>query len=97
MHTPKDVAEWMVKRLDRYGILNQQKAAHAIEKRFGLDFVYLLGGALSIDRRVLYQYRKLTGDDVVWVTQHGGGFCEEAHWRRRDSGDTPGRTQYLEG
>jgi len=93
--TPAEIAEWMLGRVDRYGKLLQVKAVVAIKEKFGQDFVYLSDiGKLSIDRRILYQFRKLNGDEIVWVTQHGGGFSPKAHWRKRKFGDAPGRTQY---
>jgi len=85
----------MVAQLREGDCLRQVEAVAAIEKLFGSEFVYLSDiGKKSIDRRVLYQFRKLTEDEVVWVTQHGGGFWSGAHWRKRGRGDSPGRTQY---
>ena len=96
--TPKEIAQWMLGQLNSRDELYQQDAAKTIKKRFGAEFVYRdAGGNLAIDRRVLYHFRKLTADTVVWVTSHGGGFCPEAHWRKRGQGDAPGRTQYIEG
>jgi hypothetical protein len=93
--TPTKIAEWMLAKVNRYGKLMQVRAAAAIKEKFGPEFVYLSDiGELSIDRRILYQFRKLSGDEIVWVTQQGGGFSPKAHWRRRESGDAPGRTQY---
>ncbi|MFN0196252.1 MAG: DUF6953 family protein [Planctomycetaceae bacterium] len=75
--------------------LLQVNAVAAIKDLFGKDFVYRSDvGEMSIDRRILYQFRKLTGDDIVWVTQYGGGFWPGAYWRKRESGDSPDRTQY---
>jgi hypothetical protein len=93
--TPKEIAEWMVARINRYGKLLQVKAVIAIQDKFGAEFVYVSDiGELSIDRRILYQFRKLSGDKIVWFTHHGGGFWPKAHWRKREPGDAPGRTQY---
>ena len=96
MTTTKQVAQWMVDRLEEAdaGLL-QVDAVSGIEKQFGDDFTYISDiGEKSIDRNVLAQFRKLTGDDIVWVTLHGGGFWADAHWRKRGVGDSPGRTQY---
>ncbi len=88
----------MVAQLDENERLIQVEAVAAIEKLFGSEFVYLSAiGEKSINTRVLYQFRKLTGDEVVWVTRQGGGFWLEAYWRKRVSGDSPGRTQYVNG
>lgn len=93
--TPIQIAEWMLARVNRYEKLLQVKAVAAIKEKFGSEFVYLSDiRELSIDRRILYQFRKLSGDTVVWVTHLGGGFCPQAHWRKRESGDASGRTQY---
>ncbi len=95
MATSKDVAQWMVAQLREGDCLLQVEAVAAIEKLFGSEFVYLSDiGEKSIDRRVLYQFRKLTEDEVVWVTQHGGGYWSGAHWRKRGPGDSSGRTQH---
>jgi hypothetical protein len=93
--TPKEVAQWMVAQLEADDSLLEVDAVAAIEKLFGPAFVYVSDiGEKSIDRRVLNQFRKLTEDDVVWVTQHGGGYWSGAHWRKRGPGDSSGRTQY---
>jgi len=82
--TPKEVAQWMVAQLEESDCLLQVEAVAGIEKMFGSEFVYLSDiGEKSIDRRVLNHFRTLTGEDVVWVTQHGGGYWSGAHWRKR--------------
>jgi hypothetical protein len=96
--TPKEIAEWMVEQINVNEQLLQVDAVAAIKDLFGKAFVYRSEiGELSIDRRILYQFRKLTKDDVVWATHHGGGFYPDAHWRKRERSDSPGRTQYIEG
>ena len=95
MATPKEVAQWMIAQLGEGDCLLQVESVAAIEKLFGSEFVYLSDlGEKSIDRRVLYQFRRLTQDEIVWVIQHGGGYWSGAHWRKRVPGDSPGRTQY---
>jgi hypothetical protein len=65
----------MVAQLEDGDSLLQVDAVAAIEKLFGPDYVYVSDiGEKSIDKRVLNQFRKLTADDVVWVTLHGGGY-----------------------
>jgi len=94
--TPRQVAEWMIEQIEEGDYLLQVDAVAAIESLFGLEFVYVSEvGEKSIDRRVLYQFRKLTGDHVVWVTHPAGGYCPDAYWRMREVGDGPGRTQSL--
>ena len=96
MTTPKEVAQWMVHRLEESDELLQVDAVAEIESRFGDEFVYVSDiGEMSIDRRVLDHFRKLTGNDVVWVTLHGGVYWPGAHWRKRDKYDTDGRTQHV--
>ena len=94
--TPKEVAQWMATQLAEGDCLLQVAAVAAIETLFGAEFVYISDiGEKSIDRRVLNQFRKLTADEVVWVTRHGGVFWAGAHWRKREPGDSFGRTQYI--
>jgi len=96
MTTPKEVAQWMVDRLEESdeGLL-QVDAVTGIEETFGSEFTYISDiGEKSIDRRVLNHFRKLTGEDVVWVTRQGGVYWSGAHWRKRGPGDSSGRTQY---
>src|SRR5260370_37399962 len=98
MPTPKEVAEWMIAQIDACDEFYQQAAAKKIAKLFGSEFVYRdEGGNLAIARRVLKQFRKLTPESVVWVTHHGGGFCPDAFWRKRERYDAPVRTQCIEG
>ena len=93
--TPKGIAEWMIGQIDEHELLLQVNAVAAIKDLFGKDFVFVSDiGELSIDRRILYQFRKLTGDDIVWVTHQGGGYWSGAHWRKREPGDSSDRTQY---
>lgn len=88
----------MLAQIEANEELYQYRAVAQIKKRFGEEFIYPGDfGEPSIDKRVLYQFRKLTGDTVVWVTHHGGAFSKECHWRKRGLHDSPGRTQYLEG
>lgn len=96
MPTPLEIARWMVAKLEENDILLQVEIVAEIEELFGPDYVYFSDyGEKSIDRRILYQFRKLTADDVVWITRHGGVFWSGAHWRRREPGDDSGRVQYV--
>ena len=88
MATPKAVAEWMLEELNREGCLYQNTAASDIESKFGEGATYINEhGNLAIDRRVLTEFRAITGDDVVWERT-------ERAWRKRESHDEPGRKQY---
>lgn len=65
-------------------------------KMFGPEFVYMSNiGEKSIDRRVLYQFRKLTEDEVVWVTEMERGFWSRGPLAECKFGDSFGRTQYI--
>ncbi|EFV3691341.1 hypothetical protein E3025_003814 [Salmonella enterica] len=87
MTTVDDVAQWMKSELDNKNWLYQETVVYQIKKQFGDDFVYLNdNGNLSIDKKVLAKFRKLTSDTVIW--ERG-----EKAWRKRQSYDAPGRQQ----
>ncbi|MCK6683894.1 MAG: hypothetical protein L6R30_15950 [Thermoanaerobaculia bacterium] len=91
----KAVARWMKEQLDTADELLQTVAARKIQRQFGRDFVYRdPEGHLAIASAVLYHFRKITNETVVFVTRHGGGYWSGAHWRKRGPGDSRGRTQY---
>lgn len=81
--TAKDVAEFMKTQLDRMGCIYQEDIAYSIQEDFGEEFIYFNdNGGVSIDRKVLSEFRKLT-PDVVWER---GERC----WRPRiDEYDAP--------
>ena len=92
--TPKQVAEWMAEQLEDTAELLQQAAAYEIQDRFGAEFVCLDAfGDLGIARKVLYQFRKITGDTVVWVAVQGNWL--EGYWRKRHITDGDGRRQWF--
>jgi putative transposase len=63
------------------------RSPSSIAEQFGDTFVYTNeNGSLSIDKKVLAAFRKLTGDSVVW--QRAGRL-----WRMREPSDEPGRQQ----
>lgn len=85
--TSFQVATWMLEELDRVKFLYQEEAVSQIEVKFGRDFVYENdGGNPAISRKVLSEFKKLTGDSVVWDRS-------ERMWRRRENYDAPGRQQ----
>lgn len=88
MTTPEAVASWMLDELrNQNGVLYQEDAAYKIAARFGDEFTYLnTGGGLAIRRDVLEEFKRLTGETVVWSRG-------EKMWRRREAFDTPGRRQ----
>lgn len=84
---PKDVAKWMLEKLNNEDVLSQEDAVFEIEKNFGAEFVYENdNGNSAINKNVLEAFRKITGDDVVW--ERG-----EKSWRFREPYDEPGRQQ----
>ena len=83
----QDVAEWMLSRLKKTGELYQEDVACRIRNSFGETFVHLNeNGNLAISRGVLKEFRRISGNCVVW--ERG-----ERLWRRRNVGDTPSRMQ----
>jgi hypothetical protein len=92
--TPRQVAEWMVAQLEAADELPQQAAAFGIQDRFGAEFVCRDAfGDLGIARKVLYQFRKLTSNTVVWVAVQGNWL--EGYWRKRERTDVDGRRQWF--
>lgn len=87
MATAIDVAEYMVKRLDEVSWLYQEQIVYEIQGKFGEPFVYFnANGNLAIGKDVLKEFKRLTGDDIVW--ERGPRL-----WRRRLPYDTEGRRQ----
>jgi hypothetical protein len=87
MHTPAEIAAYMVAELERERYLSQDMVVYQISEKFGEEFTPLNdNGNLSIRRDVLAAFKKLTGDDVVW--ERG-----ERLWRKREQHDEPGRRQ----
>ena len=82
-----DVAQWMKSELENTNWLYQETVVYKIKELFGDTFVYLnANGNLSIDKKVLAKFRKLTNDTVIW--ERG-----EKAWRKRQGYDAPGRQQ----
>lgn len=85
--TPKDVAEFMITKLEESNYLYQEYIAHDIDTDFGGDFTYINeNGNLAIDNKVLTAFRQLTEGKVVWDRR-------EKAWRFRESSDSSGRQQ----
>lgn len=81
--TAKDVADFMVRRLDEEKDLYQEVIVHEIEQEFGSNFVYSNEhGNPAIKQSVLDEFRKKT-PDIVWSQS-------ERYWRRREPSDKPG-------
>ena len=82
----RDVAEWMLARVKDDGLLPRHLAAHEIRRDFGEDLVYLSKNHLAITPDVVREFRKLSGDDVVWERGEG-------RWALRQTFHKPGRDQ----
>ena len=96
--SPKDVANRMLEMLkkSRSGELEQQDVVRMIRDEFGektyrpadtgSEFLYQnVNGGLSMDTKVLKEFRMLTIDTVVWD--------RAGYWRRRKPADPAGRRQ----
>lgn len=63
----KDVAQFMLKELNKKGTLLQVGLADIIKDKFGDEFVFTTThGTLTIDRKVIREFNKIKGNDVVW-------------------------------
>ena len=88
MTTAREIAQWMVDQLEIRSELYQEDAVHEIAHMFGEEFTYENeNGNAAIDKTVLKEFKKLTGDSVIW--EHG-----QRMWRKRHDYDEPGRMQY---
>jgi hypothetical protein len=90
MTTPpsaKQVAEYMIDRLKTAKLLYQEVVVYEIKLKFGKEFTYVnANGNLAIAKPVLSEFKKLSGDDVIW--ERGSRM-----WRLRQKYDRPGRQQ----
>ncbi len=81
-----DAAEWMLRRLEKVGVLHQDDAVSEIADRFGEATTYEnAAGNAAISKEVLAAFKAIS-PDVVWSR---GERC----WRKREKGDEPGRNQ----
>lgn len=82
-----DVAVWMFTEVKQKKQLDQDIAVHQIQQKFGKEFVYQNeNGNMSIGKKVLDSFRKITGDEVIWDRGY-------KQWRLRRKTDKPGRQQ----
>ena len=87
MATAVEVAQWMIAELRTEQALYQEQAVHDIAARFGDHFTYLnAAGNLAIAKDVLAEFRRMTGEAVVWSRS-------DRSWRLREEHDEPGRLQ----
>ena len=75
----------MKEEIEARGELDQEDAVDYIEKNFDGEHTYFNeGGGVSISRRVLREFKKLTDNTVVWERS-------DRYWRLRKEYDGPGR------
>jgi len=87
MTTPKEVAEFMMREMETSHYLYQETVVHRIKQIFGAEFVYPnANGNDAISPKVLKEFRKLSGDQVIW--ERGS-----RAWRKRKPSDKPTRQQ----
>ncbi|TKB43976.1 DUF6953 family protein [Thalassotalea mangrovi] len=83
--TEVDVSLWMKEQLDKDGCLYQDDVVdYLVKSKAEIHLKENADGNLAIQRKVLNQFRKHTGESVVWVKP-------DKYWRFRVAEDEPGR------
>lgn len=86
MTSINDAAEWMLRRVERSGVLHQDDAVSGIADKFGEGTTYEnAAGNPAISKEVLSRFKRIS-PEVVWSRS-------ERCWRKREKGDEPGRNQ----
>jgi hypothetical protein len=81
--TAEQAAAWMMGELRKFGALSQEDAASSLPA----EWIYENeAGNSAISAKVLKEFNKLTGSEVVWERS-------ARQWRPREKGDEPGRMQ----
>jgi len=63
----KDVAQFMLKELNKKGVLPQVGLAEIIKDKFGEEFVFTTTHqTITIDRKVIREFNKLKGENIHW-------------------------------
>ena len=63
----KEIARWLYDKIISEGDVYQYEAVDEIAQKYGEEFTYTNEqGNPAIDRKVLYEFGKLKGDDIVW-------------------------------
>ena len=87
MTTTKDVAEWMFEEVKEKDYLEHGVCVSLIADKFGEGFIYNNeSGGLSIAKKVINVFNKISGDDVVWLRN-------EKAWTSRKDYHQLGRQQ----
>lgn len=86
MTSINDAAEWMLRRVERSGVLHQDDAVSGIADKFGEGTTYEnAAGNPAISKEVLSKFKRIS-PEIVWSRS-------ERCWRKREKGDEPGRNQ----
>ena len=65
--TVKDVAQFMLKELNKKGSLPQVGLVDIIKEKFGDEFVFeTTHGTFTIDRKVIREFNKIKSKDIIW-------------------------------
>lgn len=81
-----DAADWMLRRVEKSGVLHQDDAVSGVADKFGKGTTYEnAAGNAAISKEVLAAFKKIS-PDIVWSRS-------ERCWRKREKGDEPGRNQ----
>jgi hypothetical protein len=81
----REIAQWMHEEYKKHDRLVQSYAAGQIRRRFGKEYVYRnKNGNWGINKPILDEFRKLTGDDTVWSRS-------SQLWRKRRASDPPSK------
>ena len=87
MTTALDIAQWMLVQLNEQKYLYQEVIVYQIAQEFGEEFTCTNeNGNMAINKKVRDEFRRITGDSVVWESG-------ERMWRKREEYDSPGRRQ----
>ena len=63
----KEIAKWLYDKIMAEGDVYQYEAVDEIAQKFGNEYTYTNDlGNPAIDPKVLYEFRKLKGDDITW-------------------------------
>lgn len=76
------IAKWMAEQVEKHTSLYPETTVWEIAKRFGGRFTYMnQNGNLAIRKDVLFAFKKLTEDSVLWER-------ENRCWRKCQSPDS---------
>ena len=63
----KEIAKWLHDKIMAEGDVYQYEAVDEIAQKFGDEYTYTNDlGNPAIDQKVLYEFRKLKGDNITW-------------------------------